>query len=413
MQFSDSQFPATQKHSRSDSYCWTGSTCKNIRTFTEMKRFENYDLSTHNTFGMKVKAALYIEYESVDELKSLDFESLPQPVFHIGAGSNLLFTGDFPGTVLHSGIKFIKYVDMGLDEVLLTVGAGVIFDDFVANVAGNGLWGPENLSLIPGEVGAAAVQNIGAYGVEAKDIIAGVVCLDTKDWSKTAFKVGELAYGYRDSMFKHNRGRYIVTSVLFKVTRKYSPKLEYGGIRAALKIPADYSPAADPLGSYGLTPQAVREAIIGIRNAKLPDPAKIGSAGSFFKNPVVSREHFERIAAAEAGLSGRAMPVLGSPCGTQTGPLPVADGLAAASAAVPHYDLPDGNVKIPAAWLIDQCGLRGMQLGGAQVYEQQPLVIINASGNASPKDVLSLEEKIIADVKERFGIELHPEVDHI
>ena len=413
MQFSDSQFPATQKHSRSDSYCWTGSTCKNIRTFTEMKRFENYDLSTHNTFGMKVKAALYIEYESVDELKSLDFASLPQPVFHIGAGSNLLFTGDFPGTVLHSGIKFIKYVDMGLDEVLLTVGAGVIFDDFVANVAGNGLWGPENLSLIPGEVGAAAVQNIGAYGVEAKDIIAGVVCLDTKDWSKTAFKVGELAYGYRDSMFKHNRGRYIVTSVLFKVTRKYSPKLEYGGIRTALKIPADYSPAADPLGSYGLTPQAVREAIIGIRNAKLPDPAKIGSAGSFFKNPVVSREHFERIAAAEAGECGRAMPVLGSPCGTQTGPLPVADGLAAASAAVPHYDLPDGNVKIPAAWLIDQCGLRGMTLGGAQVYEKQPLVIVNASGTASPKDVLSLEEKIIADVKERFGIELHPEVDHI
>ena len=413
MQFSDSQFPATQKHSRSDSYCWTGSTCKNIRTFTEMKRFENYDLSTHNTFGMKVKAALYIEYESVDELKSLDFASLPQPVFHIGAGSNLLFTGDFPGTVLHSGIKFIKYVDMGLDEVLLTVGAGVIFDDFVANVAGNGLWGPENLSLIPGEVGAAAVQNIGAYGVEAKDIIAGVVCLDTKDWSKTAFKVGELAYGYRDSMFKHNRGRYIVTSVLFKVTRKYSPKLEYGGIRTALKIPADYSPAADPLGSYGLTPQAVREAIIGIRNAKLPDPAKIGSAGSFFKNPVVSREHFERIAAAEAAAR---------PSATGKGPVCVPQGepstgiarpQSPASAAVPHYDLPDGNVKIPAAWLIDQCGLRGMTLGGAQVYEKQPLVIVNASGTASPKDVLSLEEKIIADVKERFGIELHPEVDHI
>ena len=139
-----------------------------------MKRIENYDLSNHNTFGMKVKAALYIEYESVDELMSLDLKALPQPVFHIGAGSNLLFKGDFPGTVLHSGIKFIKYVDMGLDEVLLTVGSGVVFDDLIANVAGNGLWGPENLSLIPGEVGASAVQNIGAYGVEAKDIISGV-----------------------------------------------------------------------------------------------------------------------------------------------------------------------------------------------------------------------------------------------
>ena len=152
-----------------------------------MKRIENYDLSNHNTFGMKVKCALYIEYESVSELMSLDLKALPQPVFHIGAGSNLLFKGDFPGTVLHSGIKFIKYVDMGLDEVLLTVGSGVVFDDFIANVAGNGLWGPENLSLIPGEVGAAAVQNIGAYGVEAKDIISGVVCLDTNDWSKTVF----------------------------------------------------------------------------------------------------------------------------------------------------------------------------------------------------------------------------------
>ena len=352
-----------------------------------MKRFENYDLSGHNTFGMKVKAALYIEYDTVEELKSLDMASLPQPVFHIGAGSNLLFTKDFPGTVLHSGVKFIKYVDMGLDEVLLTVGAGVVFDDFVAEVAKQGLWGPENLSLIPGEVGAAAVQNIGAYGVEAKDIISGVVCLDTRDWSKTIFKLGECAYGYRDSRFKHERGRYIITSVLFRVTRKYSPKLDYGGIRTALGIPDGYSAAADPLGSYGLTPQVVRDAIIGIRNAKLPDPAELGSAGSFFKNPVISREHFERI---------------------------VADSPAADSAAkVPHYDLPDGSVKVPAAWLIDRCGFRGKTLGGAQVYEKQPLVIVNASGSASPDDVIALEQQIIAKVKEKYDIVLHPEVDHI
>ena len=375
-----------------------------------MKRYENYDLSAHNTFGMKVKAALYIEYDSVDELKSLDYASLPKPVLHIGAGSNLLFTGDFPGTVLHSGIKFIKYVDMGLDEVLLTVGSGVVFDDLVANIAGNGLWGPENLSLIPGEVGAAAVQNIGAYGVEAKDVISGVVCLDTSDWSKTVFKVGECDYGYRDSRFKHERGRYIITSVLFKVTRKYSPKLDYGGVRAALNIPAEYSPEADPLGSYGLTPQAVREAIIGIRNAKLPDPAKIGSAGSFFKNPVVPREHFERIAAAD-DLSARGKEPVCVPQGEpSTG---IAPPKACAAAAVPHYDLPDGSVKIPAAWLIDRCGFRGATLGGAQVYEKQPLVIINATGSASPEDVIALEQRIVGAVRDRFGIELHPEVDHI
>ena len=334
-----------------------------------MKRIENYDLSSRNTFRMKVKAALYIEYDSVEELQSLDLGSLPQPVFHMGAGSNLLFTKDFPGTILHSNIKYIKYVDMGLDEVLLTVGSGVVFDDLIANVAGNGLWGMENLSLIPGEVGASAVQNIGAYGVEAKDVISGVVCLDTKDWTKTVFKVGECAYGYRDSRFKHERGRYIITSVLFRVTRKYSPKLDYGGVRAAL----------EGRDLQALTPMNVREAIIGIRNAKLPDPAQIGSAGSFFKNPVITREHFEKFATAET----------------------------------PHYDLPDGTVKVPAAWLIDQCGFRGKVLGGAQVYEKQPLVIVNASGSASPEDVLALENQIIASVQQKYDITLHPEVDHI
>lgn len=334
-----------------------------------MKRIENYDLSTQNTFRMKVKAALYIEYDSVEELQSLDLKALPQPVFHMGAGSNLLFTKDFPGTILHSNIKFIKYVDMGLDEVLLTVGSGVVFDDLIANVAGNGLWGMENLSLIPGEVGAAAVQNIGAYGVEAKDVISGVVCLDTKDRTKTVFKVGECAYGYRDSRFKHERGRYIITSVLFRVTRKYSPKLDYGGVRAAL----------EGRDLQALTPMDVREAIIGIRNAKLPDPAQIGSAGSFFKNPVITKEHFEKFATAET----------------------------------PHYDLPDGTVKVPAAWLIDQCGFRGKVLGGAQVYEKQPLVIVNASGDASPEDVLALENQIIASVQKQYDITLHPEVDHI
>ena len=365
-----------------------------------MKRIENYDLSAHNTFGMKVKAALYIEYENVEELQSLDLKALPQPVFHIGAGSNLLFTKDFPGTVLHSGIKFINYVDMGLDEVLLTVGSGVVFDDFIANVAGNGLWGPENLSLIPGEVGAAAVQNIGAYGVEAKDIISGVVCLDTKDWTKTVFKVGECAYGYRDSRFKHERGRYIITSVLFKVTRKYSPKLDYGGVRAAL----------EGKDLEALTPMDVRNAIIGIRGAKLPDPAVLGSAGSFFKNPVISREHFERIVAAECPPSATGKgPV---PCPEKGGP---DTGIARpqANANIPHYDLPDGTVKVPAAWLIDQCGFRGKVLGGAQVYEKQPLVIVNASGNATPDEVIALEQQIIAKVKEKYDIVLHPEVDHI
>ena len=329
-----------------------------------------YDLSSQNTFRMKVSCECFVEYDTVKELEGLNFEKLPQPFLHIGEGSNLLFTKDFPGTVLHSKIDYIKYVDMGFDDVPVMVGSGVSFDRFVEETCRHGLWGAENLSMIPGEVGAAAVQNIGAYGVEVKDIISGVVCYDMVEKKKVKFSVGECRYGYRSSMFKEpeNKGRYIVTSVLFRLSRKPSPQLGYKGIKEALQ------------GIEEPTPMQVREAVMRIRHDKLPDPAEIGSAGSFFRNPVVSREQFDAI----------------SPDGS-----------------APHYDLPDGSVKIPAAWMIDRCGFKGATVGGAQVYEKQPLVIVNASGEASPGDVLALESQIINEVKERFGVELHPEVDHI
>ena len=330
----------------------------------------NYDLLAQNTFRMKVSCACYVEYENVKELTGLNFDRLPQPLLHIGAGSNLLFTGDFPGTVLHSNIEFIKYIDMGFEEVPVIVGAGTVWDHFVAEACRHGLWGAENLSLIPGEVGAAAVQNIGAYGVEVKDLVSGVVCFDLKERKKVKFSRGECRYGYRDSLFKQpeNKGRYIVTSVLFRLTRKASPKLEYKGVRDALE------------GVEPTSPQQVRDAIVRIRRQKLPDPEELGSAGSFFKNPVVSREQVACI----------------SPDGS-----------------APHYDLPDGSVKVPAAWLIDRCGFKGAVEGGAAVYERQPLVIVNASGTASPQEVLALEQRIINGVQERFGVTLHPEVEHI
>ena len=329
-----------------------------------------YDLGSQNTFRMKVSCECFVEYETVKELEGLNFDRLPKPLLHIGEGSNLLFTKDFPGTVLHSNIEYIKYVDMGLDEVPVIVGAGGNFDSFVAEMCRHGLWGAENLSLIPGEVGAAAVQNIGAYGVEVKDIISGVVCFDLQERKKVKFKVADCRYGYRSSMFKEpeNKGRYVVTSVLFRLSRKPRPHLEYKGISEALE------------GREPQTPQEVREAVIRIRRAKLPDPEEIGSAGSFFKNPVVSAAEFARI----------------SPDGS-----------------APHYCLPDGSVKVPAAWLIDQCGLKGAEEGGAAVYEKQPLVIVNRSGNASPEEILALEKRITDGVLERFGIRLHPEVEHI
>ena len=345
----------------------------------------NYDLSAQNTFRMKVSCACWVEYETVKELEGLNFDRLPQPLLHVGEGSNLLFTKDFPGTVLHSNIEYIKYVDMGFEEVPVMVGAGVVWDHFVAETCRHGLWGAENLSLIPGEVGAAAVQNIGAYGAEVADIISGVVCFDLQERKRVKFSRTECRYGYRDSLFKQpeGKGRYVVTSVLFRLTRKPSPRLDYKGIREALEIPGqagndDGTVMADPIGH--LTPQEVREAVIRIRRQKLPDPEEIGSAGSFFKNPVVSRDDFARI----------------SPDGS-----------------APHFDLPDGTVKVPAAWLIDQCGFKGAREGGAAVYERQPLVIVNASGEATPAEVLALEQRIINGVRERFGVTLHPEVEHI
>ena len=339
------------------------------------------DLTKMNTFGMKVKARCFIEYDSVADLVDIGFEELARPVLHIGGGSNLLFTDDFKGTVLHSKIDFIEILDE-CPEVLVSVGAGVVFDDFCAWAAKEGLWGVENLSYIPGEVGASAVQNIGAYGIEVKDVIRRVYCYDTVEEEFVSFSVEECGYGYRDSIFKRPevKGRYVVTHVVFALCREPKPKLDYGHLREAVEN--------DSGVGKSLTPSLIRKVIIRIRKEKLPEPSVTGSAGSFFKNPVISVEHFARIEAAskaEYGLDYK----------------------------VPHYDLPDGTVKIPAAWMIEQCGWKGRRSGGAAVWEKQPLVIVNYTGEAYPEEIIGLEKRIIASVKAKFDIELHPEVEHI
>ena len=338
-----------------------------------LRRTDSYDLSGRNTFGMKVSCAAFVEYDSPDDLVELSFETLPQPVMHMGGGSNLLFTGDFPGTVLHSDIKYCRMVASDEDDVLVQVGAGVVFDDLCAWASDNDLWGVENLSGIPGEVGAAAVQNIGAYGVEIGDVVSQVMCFDLKERREVCFSCAECRYGYRDSVFKNAplKGRYAVMSVLFHLTKAYCPKLSYGGIASALPVKESY------------TPLDVRRTVLSIRGAKLPDPAVMGSAGSFFKNPVMSRKQYAAVEAAAQGVP------------------------------VPHYDVPGGMVKVPAAWMIEQCGFKGMVAGGAAVYEKQPLVIVNYTGHATPEEIISLEHRIIAGVQERFGITLHPEVEHI
>ena len=365
------------------------------------------DLTKMNTFGMKVKARCFVEYDSVADLVDIEFEELAPPVLHIGGGSNLLFTDDFKGTVLHSKINFIEILESlschserseeSSTPVLVSVGAGVVFDDFCDWAAKEGLWGVENLSYIPGEVGASAVQNIGAYGVEVKDVIRTVYCYDTVEEEFVNFDVSECEYGYRDSVFKDPevKGRYIVTHVVFALSRTPNPKLEYGNLKNALACHPDHAAchpehaACHPERSEGsLTPLQIRKAIIKIRKEKLPEPSVMGSAGSFFKNPVISAEQFAKIEAAAKAEQG-------------------------ADCKVPHYDLPDGTVKVPAAWMIEQCGWKGRRSGGAAVWEKQPLVLVNYTGEAYPEEIIGLERRIIDSVKNRFGVELHPEVDHI
>ena len=440
-----------------------------------MVKTEYYkDLTKMNTFGMKVKARCFIEYDSVADLVDIEFEELARPVLHVGGGSNLLFTDDFKGTVLHSKIDFIEILDEGqggtersicsqdhschserseesFPPVLVSVGAGVVFDDFCAWAAKEGLWGVENLSYIPGEVGASAVQNIGAYGVEVKDVIRRVYCYDTVEEEFVSFGVEECEYGYRDSVFKDPevKGRYIVTHVVFALSREPRPRLEYGHLKEAVagvlgechsipEAPSQASLGPSPYPGVGkcllhtdgmspesnaetasrLTPMMVRKVIIRIRKEKLPEPSVVGSAGSFFKNPVISREHFERIEAAAKAEFGHDYKVPHYIIETEPSSCHPEPSSCHPEPSSCHPERSEGSspeqlIKIPAAWMIEQCGWKGRRSGGAAVWEKQPLVIVNYTGEAYPEEIVGLEKRIIASVKAKFGVELHPEVEHI
>ena len=319
-----------------------------------------------NTFRMDVRAKIYAEYRSVDELRELLQQYRGERLLHIGAGSNLLFTGDFNGVVLHSAMRRARATREDDNHVFIEAENGLVLDDLIAQLCDMGLSGMENLSYIPGEVGASAVQNVGAYGVEAKDVITEVRALAIADGSERTFTNAECRYGYRDSIFKNDlRGQYIITGVTYRLDKQFVPKLDYGNLRCEVE--------ANP------TPMDVREAVIRIRRQKLPEVSEIGSAGSFFKNPIVPREQYEAIAAQFE--------------------------------RVPHFDQ-DGGVKIPAAWLIEQCGWKGKTIGGAQCYAKQPLVLVN-TGNATPQDVITLAQNICDSVHDRFGITISPEVNYI
>ena len=309
-----------------------------------MRVVSDISLLPYNTFGIDAKAKLFIEYYSLDELRQVLKEHKGERMLHIGQGSNLLFTKDFDGVILHSGMARAKF----LDDETVEAQNGLRLDDMIAQLTDMGYSGLEKLSLIPGEVGASAVQNVGAYGVEAKDVIERVYTMDVESGEERVFSNAECKFGYRDSAFKHElKGKYIVTSVVYKVK------------------PGDAT--------------KTREEIIETRNGKLPKVGEVGSAGSFFMNPFVPQEQ--------------------------------ANELLKKYPDMPHFDTPQG-VKIPAAWLIEQCGWKGKTLGGAQVWPKQPLVIVNAN-HATAQDIMELAAQVSASVKEKFNISINPEVNYI
>lgn len=328
-----------------------------------------YSLLPYNTFGIDVSASRFLEYASVAELKEYIAQgAVTTPFLHIGGGSNLLFTKDYDGLILHSRIGGIEVTAEDSQTVSLRVGAGVVWDDFVACCVEHGWYGAENLSLIPGEVGASAVQNIGAYGVEVKDLITAVETVNVQGYGRV-YSVEECEYAYRSSIFKRPENKSVfVTYVRFRLSKEERYTLDYGTIRQELvKYPAPTLPI-------------VRKVIIEIRESKLPDPKVMGNAGSFFMNPIVAKEKLEALQ--------RDYP------------------------RIPYYELPDGRVKIPAGWMIDQCGWKGKSLGPAAVHDKQALVLVNRGG-AKGSDIVALSDAVRASVRDKFGIDIHPEVNVI
>lgn len=338
-----------------------------------------------NTFGIDARCTRLLEFSSVDELRNHwqeIAEARRQGKFLIiGRGSNLLPTGDYDGLVVRSRIMGRNCIEN--DRVVICSGETV--DDIIAWNLSQGLYGMENLSLIPGEVGASAVQNIGAYGVEAKDFITSLHALDIETGEIVEITNAECEYGYRQSRFKKDwKNRFIITDVTYQLSTTFTPHLDYGNIRKVLEEKGISCDIKDGQ----LTAQLLRDTIIDIRNAKLPDYEVEGNAGSFFMNPIVSKEKFDELIAKYPNMPYYPITTPASSLGM----------------------VGEGAVKLPAGWLIDQCGWKGKTLGRAGVHDKQALVLVN-KGGATGEEVVALCRQVQKDVLERFGVEIHPEVN--
>lgn len=332
-----------------------------------------HSLASLHTFGFDVKAAQYTEVFSLAEAQAFirSHTPLEGPILWLGGGSNLLFTHDFPGMVVRNRLYGVEVIHRNEESVWIKAQGGENWHQFVMFCVDNGFAGLENLALIPGTVGAAPMQNIGAYGVEIKDTVESVEALSLATGEVHRFSQAECQFGYRDSIFKQAaKGQYFITSVTFKLSLHPTPNTSYGAIQ-------------DVLATQGITQPSIRdvaEAVMYIRRSKLPDPAELGNAGSFFKNPEIPEEQFLALKAAHPTL--------------------------------PSYPVRPGVVKIPAGWLIEQAGWKGKRVGHVGVHARQALVLVHYGGGQG-QEIVDLSKQIQADVQSKFGIDLHPEVNFI
>lgn len=335
-----------------------------------IRSYTDYSLRKHNTFGTNAITRYYFEFTEAEDLKGY-LETTNEwrngEILILGEGSNLLFINDFQGLIINPNIPGIKITYEDRNNIWLEVGAGVKWDDLVEYSVFNCWGGIENLSLIPGKVGAAAVQNIGAYGMEIQNQIESVTGFDLETQTEYTLEASECLYAYRDSIFKNElKNRFVITSVVLKLNKFPEFILNYGDLKAE----------AEKLGAVNL--RNIRKTVISIRESKLPDPKVTGNAGSFFKNPIIETS--------------------------------VAEQLKAVYSNMPHYPAPEGYTKLAAGWLIEQCGWKGFRRGDAGVHEKQALVLVNY-GNASGKEIFNLSEEIKKSVHDKFGVELEREVN--
>lgn len=335
-----------------------------------MQIARNVSLKPYNTFGIEVKAAEFSSVETPDELRQLLSQKGSLPFFILSGGSNILLTKDLEAHVIHINLKGKEVLKTGDDSVVIRVMAGENWHQLVLWTLQMGYGGIENLALIPGKTGTAPIQNIGAYGVELKDVFQGCQAMEISSGEVRYFDKAACQFGYRDSVFKNElKGKYIIISVdLVLSSQKHQLHTAYGDIESELQdIPAE-----------SITPEQVAKAVIAIRRRKLPDPAEIGNSGSFFKNPVIAAAHYASLKEKHPSLPG--------------------------------YAQQDGRIKVPAGWLIEKCGFKGIRRGDAGVHTRQALVLVNY-GNASGAQILELAREIQQKVSKEFGIDLNPEVN--